>query len=123
MLIMRCTLLVLLLAGLAAAQARRPGRLPIIDVHLHADSDRAFARPNPNPATGKDPGLKSARDQMDATLAAMRRYNIVKGLVSGPLDVVERWRLADPDRIMAAPYFEGTKTFPLPDISLLTAHY
>jgi predicted TIM-barrel fold metal-dependent hydrolase len=41
-------------------------------------------------------------------------------VVSGPLDVVERWRLADPQRIMAAPYFEGTNSIPLPDISILT---
>lgn len=116
MLILRGYLFILLLAVFGSAQAR----LPIIDVHLHADSNKAFARPNPNPVTGKDPGLKSGADQMDATLAEMRRYNIVKGLVSGPLDEVERWRLADPARVMAGPYFEGTTAFPLPEIDLLT---
>jgi hypothetical protein len=99
------------------------GRAPIIDVHMHADSDKVFAKPNPNPATGKDPGLKSGRDQMNATFAAMRKYNIVKGIVSGPLDVVEKWRTADPTRVMAAPYFEGTQNFPFPDIQLLTDLY
>ena len=116
-------LLVLLLSSFGIAQARRAKRLPIIDVHLHADTENAFARPNPNPVTGKDPGLKSSNDHMTATLAAMKQFNIVKGLVSGPLDMVERWRIADPDRIMAAPYFEGTTSWPLPDVDVLAGLY
>jgi predicted TIM-barrel fold metal-dependent hydrolase len=42
---------------------------------------------------------------MRQTLAAMERYNIVKAIVSGPLDVVEQWRSTAPTRILASPLF------------------
>ena len=35
----------------------------------------------------------------------MERYNIVKSIVSGPLDAVEQWRTAAPGRILASPLF------------------
>ena len=79
-------------------------RLPIIDVHLHAYDAADWKGPRPNPVTGK-PGPATAEEHMRQTLAAMERYNIVKAIVSGPLEVVERWRTAAPDRILASPYF------------------
>jgi hypothetical protein len=42
---------------------------------------------------------------MRQTLGAMERYNIVKAIVSGPLEVEERWRTAAPARILASPLF------------------
>jgi hypothetical protein len=122
----RAVLSLLLFSPVAFAQKRVHARAPIIDVHLHAYGDDAFAQPNPNPVTGKAPAITSEVEHMRATLAAMRRHGIVKGHVSNdncPLDVLRRWRAADPDLIVAAPYFEGTAGSPLPDIAALRAEY
>jgi len=35
----------------------------------------------------------------------MTEHNIVKAIVSGPLEAVEKWRSASPDRILASPNF------------------
>ena len=77
---------------------------PIIDVHLHAYLPADWKGPSPNPVTGK-PGPATADEHMRQTLAVMERYNIVKAIVSGPLEVVEQWRTAAPGRILASPLF------------------
>lgn len=42
------------------------------------------------------------------TRAALDRYNIVLAVTSGcPIDLVLRWKEADPDRIVASPYIGG----------------
>ena len=79
-------------------------RQPIIDVHLHAYLPADWKGPSPNPVTGK-PGPATAEEHMRQTLAAMERYNIVKAIVSGPLEVVEQWRTAAAGRILASPLF------------------
>ena len=60
---------------------------------------------------------------MRQTLAAMERYNVVKAFVSGPVEVVEQWRTAAPDRILASPLFGRPKMDlsgrPLPPIDEL----
>lgn len=77
---------------------------PIIDVHLHAFRAADWKDPPPNPVSGK-PGPTTAEEHLRQTLAAMDRYNIVKAIVSGPLEVVEQWRTTAPDRILASPLF------------------
>jgi hypothetical protein len=95
----------LLPIGDAGAAARQPApRPPIIDVHLHAYGPANWKGAPRNPVTGK-PGPASAEEHMRQTLAAMTEYNIVKAIVSGPIDVVERWRAAVPDRVLASPNF------------------
>jgi hypothetical protein len=42
---------------------------------------------------------------MRQTLAAMERYNVVKAIVSGPVEIVEAWRTAAPGRTLASPLF------------------
>ena len=37
---------------------------------------------------------------MDATLAELKRYNIVKAVAGGPREHVSRWLAADPGRII-----------------------
>jgi uncharacterized protein len=86
---------------LAQPAIQRP---PIIDVHLHAYLPADWKGPSPNPVTGK-PGPATADEHMRQTLAVMERYNIVKAIVSGPLEVVEQWRTAAPGRILASPLF------------------
>lgn len=123
---LRIITLLLLLCPYTFAQRNQKRRPPIIDMHLHAYGAEWFAKSNPNPVTGKAPALKNDEEHMQATLAAMRRYNIVRGFVSNlhcPLDVLRRWRDAAPDRIIATPYFEGTAGSPLPDINVLRSAY
>ena len=86
---------------LAQPAVQRP---PIIDVHLHAYRAADWKGPPPNPITGK-PGPATAEEHMRQTLAAMERYNIVKAIVSGPVEVVEQWRAIAPGRILASPLF------------------
>ena len=124
--LLRIMLLLLVISPLAFGQTERQRRAPIIDMHLHAYGNDSFAQPNPNPVTGKAPAIKNEAEHMRATLAAVRRYNIVKGLVSNdncPLDVLRRWRAADPSRVVATPYFEGSAGSPLPDINMLSSEY
>jgi uncharacterized protein len=105
------------------AQGAPSARLPIIDMHLHAYPSPAFSEPNPNPVTGKDPGITDEATHMRATMDAMRHFNIVKGFVSGPIAVVHRWHDVDPDRIVAGPYFEGTADLPFPDLGVLRTEF
>ena len=79
-------------------------RQPIIDMHLHAFLPADWKGPSPNPVTGK-PGPATAEEHMRQTLAAMERYNIVKAIVSGPVETVEQWRTAAPGRILASLLF------------------
>ena len=76
-------------------------RQPIIDVHLHAYGPGEREGASPNPVSGK-PGPATAEEHMRQTLAALERYNIVKAIVSGPLEVVEQWRTTAPTRILAS---------------------
>src|ERR671924_1045788 len=95
-LIIRACLALLIGGSVGAKQsAKRP---PIIDVHLHAHGPANWKGPSPNPVTGK-PGPSTADDHMRQTLAAMTEYNIVKAIVSRPLDAVEQGREAAPERI------------------------
>ncbi len=88
----------------AFAQTAAP-RPPVIDVHLHSVSLGMLKAQGPNPISGAKP-LESVNDHLRQTLAAMERYNIVLGLVSGfDLDGVEQFRSSNPERIWAAPQF------------------
>ena len=101
--------------ALSVPQAQRP---PIIDVHLH--SYRAEIFPgllSPNSVSGEMPTATTARENMQATLAQMEKFNIVLGIVSGPLESVDAWRQAAPDRIIAGAY-EGPRGV-LPDMAVL----
>ena len=60
---------------------------------------------------------------MEAMLAAMKRYHIVKAVVSGPLDIVYQWKAADPNRVIGAPLFPIPKLAPYPDLAQLRRDY
>ncbi len=115
----------------ALAGAEKP---PIIDVHLHADPVSSYGPPGQSfcmemlstvpthdPATGpwppkytkmlQNPGcadpMPAAKDDealIRETLAAMERHNII-GVISGPPDIVARWKAAAPDRVIAGRSF------------------
>jgi hypothetical protein len=70
-------------------------------MHIHAAGwDHSGNPPPPNPLTGKVPTARTDKEFMDATLAELRRYNIVKAVAGGPREHVSRWLAADPGRIV-----------------------
>lgn len=73
-----------------------PRRLPIIDVHLHTITLPSAGSLPPNPVTGRRLTANSDDEAMQAVLAEMKRFNVVKAVVSGPLDTVLKWRAAAP---------------------------
>jgi uncharacterized protein len=93
-------------------------RLPIIDMHLHATGwDHGGNPPPPNPLSGKVPTARTDKQFMEATLAELKRYNIVKAVAGGPREHVSRWLAADPGRIIG-----GTSLGPqleLPDLNVI----
>ena len=93
-------LAVLLLVGIPGASsgqanARPPG--PIIDMHLHALSPTEF--PERNRVRGYLTP-KSVDELREATRRALDRYGVVRAVVSGPIDLVHRWRQGDSVRLI-----------------------
>ncbi len=92
-------------------------RSPIIDMHLHAlDFDSwGWAQPEQDVGDAFGPvfdqqktgilAALSTEDLQQKTLAAMDRYNIVFGIVSGPL--AETYRKNRPSRLLASPLIGG----------------
>ena len=91
-------LLPLAFASAMAAQTLSSQRPPIIDMHMHAyvkvtrgPEGNATPRPcmldscQPNPGHTTDEGI------LRETLAAMEKFNIVKGFLSGDLGNVYKW--------------------------------
>jgi predicted TIM-barrel fold metal-dependent hydrolase len=84
----------------ALAQSTGPYRGPIIDVHLHAQTQESLAQPAPNPATGQM-SPKTPEEHRTRSLAIMKERNVVLGIVSGDsLAAVESWDAEDPARIL-----------------------
>lgn len=135
-------LLAVLLGMLRVPVTTAQERPPIIDMHLHAlaaDSQGppplAMCTPIPLPAWDpsqpyeqtflgmvKNPRCadpiwspKTDEEVMTQTLDVMKRRNIF-GVVSGPVERVETWVKAQPDRMIPALWLEiGEKTTPSPD--------
>lgn len=108
---------------LRAAKDAEERSLPIVDVHMHCYPADEILPSLPSPATGKLPGLKNGEAHLQACLAEMSRFNIVKGIVSGGsgdrLGAALHWHDADPERIVAAAGIRGSADTPLPDIAVL----
>ena len=102
----------------SAQQGRTPQPLPIIDMHIHAFSwNHQGNPPPPNPVTGKVPTAHTDNEAMEASLAELRRYNVVRAVAGGPREHVLRWLAAEPKRIIGGTMM-GPR-FPLPDVSVL----
>ena len=117
--------IVILFSSHPASAQRASARLPIIDMHLHAELLSEFGGGGPiciNDGQvrlrGWDPRGPLSLDRLikcDATVASpgtdegvmretvdlLERYNI-RGVTAGPLDLVSRWHAAAPDRIIPA---------------------
>jgi hypothetical protein len=119
--IMKTLLIIFWLVGITCllfAQTDTIKHLPIIDMHLHSFSGADSGEANmPNPVTGKLSSATSDEEIMQASFMEMRRYNIVKAVTSGPLEVLFRWKSAETNTIIGGLYyFEGTS---LPSVEQL----
>ena len=105
---------VILLTGLASAalaQKNEQNRPPIIDVHVHAyEKDERWTLKVPNPRTGQPMTASTEQEHMQASLAEMKKYNIVKAVVSNHYPAVLRWQAASPDRIIVSYGFDDPAT-------------
>lgn len=101
----------------ALAQTNQQSRPPIIDVHVHVyEKDERWTRKVANPISGQPMTATTEQAHMQATLAEMKKYNIVKAVAGNDYQVVLRWKAAAPDRIIAAYAFEDPSA---PDLAFL----
>jgi predicted TIM-barrel fold metal-dependent hydrolase len=109
-------LAVILLASLvfqnnALAQPSTQTRPPIIDMHMHAyATEPRWDHKVGNPITGVPLTATNEQSHMRETLAEMKKYNIVKALVSTDYDAVLRWKAASPDNVLASYGFDDPAT-------------
>jgi predicted TIM-barrel fold metal-dependent hydrolase len=107
---------------LISCQTPAEKNLPLIDMHMHSYPAEYMGESNiPNPVTGRPSGVKSDEELMLSTLSEMRRYNIVKAVTSGPLDVVYRWKTEEPKRLIGGVYFDEVTS--LPDVEQLRQQF
>ena len=112
---------VLIASALTASAQNTRQEPPIIDVHLHAyHQDARWARKVPNPRTGHPMTATTEQAHMQATLAEMKKYNIVKAVVSSDYQAVLRWRTAAPEQIIASYGFDDPSQ---PDIAFLRSEH
>lgn len=103
--ILRFLVVIILALSYLPVTLRGQERPPIIDMHLHAHHpDVPPGLPvlcRPEPCRGEGRATATSAESLQKTLEAMRRYNIVKGFLSGPnLDIVDEWVAAAPDRFI-----------------------
>ena len=99
-------ILLVLLASTALAQ-NNTQRRPVIDVHMHAYAkDPRWDHKVPNPITGQAITATNEQSHMQATFAEMKKYNIVKAIVSTDYEAVLRWKTAAPDSVIASYGFD-----------------
>lgn len=97
-------------------------RPPIIDMHMHSfPAEYMGGLGLPNPATGRPSGATSDDGLLQETLREMRRYNIVKAIISGPQEVVQRWKSREPDRMVCGVHFDEVTS--LPDVEQLRKQF
>ena len=107
---------------LISAQKTTNQKLPIIDMHLHSFPIGYMGESGiPNPVTGKPSSATSDDELMQATLTELHRYNIIKAVASGPLEVMVRWKSQEPNRIIGGVHFDELTS--LPDVERLRQQF
>jgi uncharacterized protein len=107
---------------LSSCQTTTNNNLPIIDMHMHSYPIKYMGDSNiPHPVTGRPSMASSDEELMLGTLSEMRRYNIVKAVTSGSLDVVYRWMTEEPKRLVGGVYFDEVTS--LPDVEQLRQQF
>src|SRR5712692_8478777 len=101
---------------IAAAQKR----LPIIDMHLHAIPPDSVRDEVAIPGLTRPPTEEAI---LRETLTVLERNNVVKALVSGPVEMIYKWKAAAPDRLIASPYIMYDQPWPkLVDLRAAYSH-
>jgi predicted TIM-barrel fold metal-dependent hydrolase len=104
-------LIVLAVMLVTATVTNAQTRAPIIDVHMHAYAkDARWDNKIGNPITGVAMTAFNEQSHMRETIAEMKKYNIVKALVSTDYDAVLRWKAAAPDSVIASYGFDDPAT-------------
>jgi len=119
----------LVVAPMMAAQTTTSPKPPIIDMHMHAYvkvTRTPDGKPMPRLCVLEpcEPRRGSTTDEgiLRDTIAAMEKFNIVKGFLSHESANVQKWVSAAPDRFISSIWF-GFPNTPLPDISQLRDQY
>jgi len=111
------SILLTTVSSAAPAQKSQQHRRPVIDVHVHAYAkDERWTNKTPNPVTGQAMTATTEEAHMQASLAEMKKYNIVKAFVSNDYQAILRWKAAAPDRIVASYGFDDPSA---PDLEFL----
>ncbi len=94
--------------------------LPIIDMHLHAIPAESVRDEVAIPGLTRQPTEEAI---MRETLRTLERNNVVKALVSGPVEMIYKWKAAAPDRLIASPYIMYDQPWPkLVDLRAAYSH-
>ena len=89
-------------------------RPPIIDVHMHAYAkDERWNHKVSNPVTGQAMTATNEQSHMRETFAEMKKYNIVKALVSNDYEATLRWKTSAPDNVIVSYGFDDPSTVDL----------
>jgi predicted TIM-barrel fold metal-dependent hydrolase len=81
-------------------------------MHIYAKDER-WTLKVPNPVTGQPLTATTEQAHMQATLAEMKKYNIVKAVVSNDYQVALRWKAASPDQIIVSYSFDDPSSLDL----------
>jgi uncharacterized protein len=112
-----CSVLLIIFSSMVQAQNDEQRQGPIIDVHVHAYAkDERWTHKVPNPISGQPMTATTEQDHMRATLAQMKKYNIVKGVISNDYQAVLRWKVAAPDQVIPSYGFDDPSS---PDLEFL----
>ncbi len=107
-------ILLTIFASAAVAQKSEQDRRPIIDVHVHVYAeDVRWIYKVPNPLTGQPMIATTEQAHMQATLAEMKKHNIIKAVVSNDYQAVLRWKAASPDHIITSFGFDDPSSLDL----------
>ena len=75
----------------------------IIDVHLHARTFNYYGNPPaPNPVTGLQPKWKNDAEVVQITLDTLKKYGIIKAIISGNLTRIADFKNADSARFVSS---------------------
>ncbi len=74
-------------------------------MHLHAYPAEFIGKHPANPVTGQPAKAATNEALRNESLAGLERYNIVRAVTGGPLEIVEQWKAAAPERVMASLVF------------------
>lgn len=97
-------------------------RSPIIDMHMHIGAPLnlpagAHAPCLPSPCIRQGTATANSAENLEMTLQAMDRYNIVKGFLSHfDLQELREWKEAEPDRFIISPFIHEPTEFAPEDL-------